>query len=310
MKILVTSGFLGAGKTTFIKELIRRTGKNVVVMENEYGEVNLDSQEISQTSDVKILEFAEGCICYSMKDSFASSLLTVSSSLDPEYLVVEPTGIGKLSSILATAQKYEYERISLLRPVTIVTPRSFYRYRREHPDIYLDQIENSSRIVFSKGENESADVLEEIAAEIRRINPRAELVCRHYTQQDDSWWNGLLEEERAAECSTRNTPAESADRASKIHECTFAEARLCNPADLIVLLEDVIRGELGDISRAKGILQCGGEWLRFDAADSRYCVTSAEGYAQETQCVFIGRTVKRRALFDRLNAEPHDTVEA
>lgn len=309
MKILVISGFLGAGKTTFIKELIRRTGKNVVVMENEYGEVNLDSQEISQTSDVNILEFAEGCICCSMKDSFGSSLLTVSASLDPEYLVVEPTGIGKLSSILATAKKYQYERISLLRPVTIVTPQSFYRYRREHPDIYLDQIENSSRIVFSKGENEPAGVLEEIAAEIRMLNPRAEIVCRHYSQQNDAWWNGLLEEERAAEYFTRSATAESASLVSKIHECTFAKARLRNPAELVVLLEDVIRGELGGITRAKGVLRCGGEWLRFDAADSRYCVTGAEGYAQETQCVFIGRTVKRRALFDRLNAGANSAVE-
>ena len=76
MKILVISGFLGAGKTTFIKELIRRTGKNIVVMENEFGSAALDSNAVSG-SGIEVLEFMEGCVCCTMKDSFVNSVLTV-----------------------------------------------------------------------------------------------------------------------------------------------------------------------------------------------------------------------------------------
>ena len=104
MKILIVSGFLGAGKTTFIKELVRRSGTRPVIMENEYGENNLDATELEQSlsaqKEMKILEFMEGCVCCTKKDSFVNSVLTVFSGLDPEYLVIEPTGVGRLSNIL------------------------------------------------------------------------------------------------------------------------------------------------------------------------------------------------------------------
>ena len=89
MKILLVSGFLGAGKTTFIKELIKRTGTHPVIMENEYGDNNLDSLELrndaAREDDIQVMEFMEGCVCCTMKDSFANSVFTIFSSLDPEY---------------------------------------------------------------------------------------------------------------------------------------------------------------------------------------------------------------------------------
>ena len=96
MKILVVSGFLGAGKTTFIKELIRRTKKQPVILENEYGDNNLDSRSLSGGGALEILEFMEGCVCCTKKDSFVNTVLSISAAMDPEYLVIEPTGVGKL----------------------------------------------------------------------------------------------------------------------------------------------------------------------------------------------------------------------
>ena len=105
MKVLIVSGFLGAGKTTFIKELVRRSGTRPVIMENEYGENNLDARELSAIQsppptagaadaspspasgggqEMKILEFMEGCVCCTMKDSFVNSVLTIFSGLAPE----------------------------------------------------------------------------------------------------------------------------------------------------------------------------------------------------------------------------------
>ena len=111
MKILVISGFLGAGKTTFIKELIKLTGKNIVVMENEFGNAALDSNAVSG-SGIEVLEFMEGCVCCTMKDSFVNSVLTVSATLDPEYLVIEPTGAAELGSVINSLRKLCYGSIS------------------------------------------------------------------------------------------------------------------------------------------------------------------------------------------------------
>ena len=102
MKILVISGFLGAGKTTFIKALAEKTDKRFVVMENEYGEGGIDGGFLASgtgQAEMKVWELTEGCICCTMKADFASSILTISNTLDPEYLVVEPTGLGKLGNM-------------------------------------------------------------------------------------------------------------------------------------------------------------------------------------------------------------------
>ena len=124
MRILVVSGFLGAGKTTFIKELARRTREDFSVMENEYGQVGIDGQLLAEkempesgeedAGKLNIWELTEGCICCSMKSDFASSILTIANTIDPEYLIVEPTGVGMLSNVMNNIRLIQYERISLL----------------------------------------------------------------------------------------------------------------------------------------------------------------------------------------------------
>lgn len=135
MKILVVSGFLGAGKTTFIRTLAERTKKDFAVMENEYGEVNVDGDLLEQTKDLNIWELTEGCICCSMQKDFATSILTIANTVDPEYLIVEPTGVGMLSKIIENIQKIEYERITLLEPLTILDGTMYDRCMSEFSEI-------------------------------------------------------------------------------------------------------------------------------------------------------------------------------
>ena len=114
MKILVISGFLGAGKTTFIKALAKHTGREFAILENEYGSVGVDGDSLKDNippGKVNIWEMAEGCICCSMKGDFAASVLTIANTVDPEYLVIEPTGVGMLSSIIQSLKEIEYERM-------------------------------------------------------------------------------------------------------------------------------------------------------------------------------------------------------
>ncbi len=155
MKILVISGFLGAGKPTFIKELSHRTHRDFAVMENEYGEVGIDGQLLSEQGEessekLNIWELTEGCICCSMKSDFASSILTIANTVDPEYLVVEPTGVGLLSKVMENIRQIQYERISLLKPITILDGNSFDHYLQEFPEIYRDQIAAAGSILVSK----------------------------------------------------------------------------------------------------------------------------------------------------------------
>ena len=150
MKVLIVSGFLGAGKTTFIREMSRKTSLDFVVMENEYGEVGIDADLLDNDRQMDIWELTEGCICCSMKSDFASSVLTIANTLDPEYLIVEPTGVGVLSNVIRNLQQIQYQRITLLSPVTILDARNFNDSLREYRELMEDQIRAAGTIVVSK----------------------------------------------------------------------------------------------------------------------------------------------------------------
>ena len=301
MKILVVSGFLGAGKTTFIKELIRRTGKEIAVLENEYGDTNLDSQEIQETGELKVWEFMEGCVCCSKKDSFANTIIAISASLNPEYLVVEPTGVGKLSNIIANIHKVSYENIKLLNPLVVLAPVSYYENMREYGDLYGDQIANAKGVIFSKIENEASNILNKIKDEIHKINPDAWVSDVPYKGHDDKWWNAILAD---PDVSTADAEYEDADSETDnepvyMKHVSFRDVQLSNVSELILLLEDVIRYDIGSIVRAKGAVRAGDDFIRFDVADRMYVISGADE-TLDNQAVFIGDNPDMNKLEKRL----------
>lgn len=329
MKILVVSGFLGAGKTTFIKEMLRKSGQKPVILENEYGQNNIDSRELSQNgpADLKMLEFMEGCVCCTQKDTFTNTLLTISAGLDPEYLVVEPTGVGRLSNITSNIQKISYDKISLVKSIVVVSPKSFYDNMAEFPEIYTDQIKHADIVVLSKIEHEAVEVINDAAAKIRAINPKAEITTQHYSEKDAGWWKQLFisrkETFNGTESVTGNTSydtttteavqvgtvssddPQTAASDSDIMSVDISDADLKRPAELIVFLEDVLRGTFGFITRAKGVLKIGDEWMRFDVADGLYAIVDEQSDSPVTQCVFFGKELDKAHLCERLcSTEP------
>ena len=301
MKILVVSGFLGAGKTTFIKELIKRTGREIAVLENEYGDTNLDSQDIQESGELKVWEFAEGCVCCSKKDSFANTIIAISASLNPEYLVVEPTGVGKLSNIIANIHKVSYENIKLLNPLVVLAPVSYYENMKEYGDLYGDQIANAKGVIFSKIENEASNLLTKIKNEISTINPDAWISDIPYKEHDDEWWNQILQDpESEAAPIGENVINEAEQDPVYMKQVSFRDVQLSSVSELILLLEDTIRYGLGSIVRAKGAIKAGEDFVRFDVADRMYAISGADE-ALDNQAVFIGENPDMEKLERRLH---------
>ena len=304
MRILVVSGFLGAGKTTFIKELARRTREDFSVMENEYGQVGIDGQLLAEkempesgeedAGKLNIWELTEGCICCSMKSDFASSILTIANTIDPEYLIVEPTGVGMLSNVMNNIRLIQYERISLLSPITILDGNSFDRYCQEFPDIYRDQIASAGCVLVSKMEGADRQTLEQLEQRIRQINPDAEIFTTHYSANSDSWWESLLS---CPADPTQKLPgkAETPD----LQNLGLTEVSLPSGNQLLLFLQGVVAGVFGDICRAKGYLPVGsGEqtaWLRFDVVDHNYSITGIEAMP-DSRAVLIGKGLKKNWL--------------
>jgi len=299
MNILIVSGFLGAGKTTFIKELIRRTGTCPVVLENEYGANSIDAKDLRSTGaspqKLEVLEFMEGCVCCTMKDSFVNSVLTIYSGLSPEYLIIEPTGVGKLSNIINNLRPILHGDVTLLTPIVVLAPRSYTQNMSEWGELYKDQIANAGTIVFSKCENDSPKVLEATASAIRQLNPNADIISEHYSKKSDDWWRFCM-----------SLPSKSMDAVTlsestiELSQLSLHKAHLGNVGQLITILEDCLHGNLGQIVRAKGTIPVGKETLRFDLADGLYSITGSLEITN--QCVFIGRNLEKEKLCTRLGS--------
>ena len=308
MDILVISGFLGAGKTTFIKEIIKKTKRDYCILENEYGSINIDSSTLKEeknnkTSDLKIYEFTEGCICCSSKGEFASSVLTIANSLDPDYLIVEPTGVGYLSSILANLKKVTYERIRILNAITIVDGLYFYSLLNNKnlklDPCLKDQIEYASIIIVSKNESLNDEEKTLINKKIKEINEKAIIVNdNHYSSYDESFFKNLFYSEEDLKKKNLKTNIET------IPLINFAlknEINLSSIYELISLLEDISRGFYGFINRAKGFINIKNHTYHFELVNTLY---SIEEYIQnekiENEAVFIGYSIDKTNLRNRL----------
>lgn len=294
MKILVVSGFLGAGKTTFIQELVRRTGRDFAIYENEYGQADIDARRLRQDSDLKVWESTENCICCSGKQDFATSVLTISNTIDPEYLIVEPTGVAKLQSILDNVNQVAWERISLLAPVTVVDAVSWQSQRADFPEIFDNQLSAATSVVVSKlapGSEDSAKPIRQLTAE---MNPQAEVIAESsYADIPDEWWNSLLT--RSLDGSVMTNGTGEKDEGPDLETMALTHAELPSPTHLIWLLDAASAGVFGKLARAKGTLPCGNQWVKFDLVERAWAITGDEPQ-EESRCVFIGRDLLRHGL--------------
>ena len=292
MKILIVSGFLGAGKTTFIKALAKHTGKKFAILENEYGAAGIDGERLNKSlanGEVNIWEMADGCICCSAKGDFAASVLTIANAVDPEYLVVEPTGVGMLGRIVQNLQQIEYERISLLAPVTIVDIHSYRRYEQEYMELYQNQIREAGTIIVSKTEESLSSEKAEIKELLKKHNPRADIIVEHYSALPREDWMRLLE------TKYDGSVISSADEfvQSLPDSYSLSNVSVDSMERLILLLEELIRGRYGNIIRAKGQLYAGKTAVQFDLADGRYCITGMDEIITG-KAVFIGDKIQKR----------------
>lgn len=294
MKILVVSGFLGAGKTTFIQELVRRTGRDFAIYENEYGQADIDARRLRQDSDLKVWESTENCICCSGKQDFATSVLTISNTIDPEYLIVEPTGVAKLQSILDNVNQVAWERISLLAPVTVVDAVSWQSQRADFPEIFDNQLSAAASVVVSKlapGTEDSAEPIRQLTAE---MNPQAEVIAESsYADIPDEWWNSLLT--RSLDGSVMTNGTSEKDEGPDLETMALTHAELPSQTHLIWLLDAASAGVFGKLARAKGTLPCGNQWVKFDLVERAWAITGDEPQ-EESRCVFIGRDLLRQGL--------------
>ena len=292
MKILIVSGLLGAGKTTFFKALARRTGRDFAVLENEYGAMDVDAGILRTESGLEVWELTENCVCCTGRADFLSTVLNISGTLDPEFLVVEPTGVARLDSLLQSLGAMRYERFSLLPPVTVADARRIGEALRADPALCRSQLGAAGTVVLSKTEGMDEAELDGLGATLAALAPRARIVTRHYSELPPDWWESLLTAGEAEKPGS-GPPAEDAGEPETL---SLGGTALPTPPHLFWFLDALSAGVFGRIRRAKGFLYCGRERLRFDVVDREWAVTGMEETEEPSRCVFIGEGLCRAGL--------------
>ena len=184
-KIDIFSGFLGAGKTTLIKKLIKEayTNEKVVLIENEFGEIGIDGGFL-QDAGIEITEMNSGCICCSLVGDFTTALGKVIADFSPDRVIIEPSGVGKLSDVIKAARAAEDHGATLNAFTTVADVNKCKMYMRNFGEFYNDQIENASCIILSRTSDARESKVEEAVNLLREHNPSATIVVTPWETLD------------------------------------------------------------------------------------------------------------------------------
>ena len=183
-KIDIISGFLGAGKTTLIKKLLSEafTGEQVVLIENEFGEIGIDGGFLKE-SGIEIREMNSGCICCSLVGDFGKSLREVVDTYHPDRILIEPSGVGKLSDVIKAVQDVQDEIDAELNSFTTVVDVTKCRiYRKNFGEFFSNQIEYAGAVILSRTDKAKPEKVEEAVALLRELNDKAPFITTPIAQ--------------------------------------------------------------------------------------------------------------------------------
>ncbi|MDD6085898.1 MAG: GTP-binding protein [Oscillospiraceae bacterium] len=182
-KVDIFSGFLGAGKTTLIKKLISEAycGEKLVLIENEFGQIGIDGGFL-QDAGINITEMNSGCICCSLVGDFGKALKKVIDEYSPERILIEPSGVGKLSDVIKAVQNVDSDELKLNGFTTIVDAKKCKMYMKNFGEFFNNQIEFASSIILSHTKGLSEEKINECVELLKGINPKASIITTDWDE--------------------------------------------------------------------------------------------------------------------------------
>ena len=319
-KIDIFSGFLGAGKTTLIKKLIQEAykGEKLVLIENEFGEIGIDGGFL-QDAGVEITEMNSGCICCSLVGDFGQALEQVLTQFHPDRILIEPSGVGKLSDVIGAVQRLNNHDIQLNAFVTVADATKCKIYMKNFGEFFNNQIEHAAAIVLSRTDGMSEKKLMDTVALLREHNANAPIITTPWDQLDGKLILETMENKDTLKEELARLAAEQAAHDEE-HEHHHHDDGSCScghdhDADDVFIswgtetprkyTEEEIHAALsgldnaeqcGIVLRAKGIVPCtDGTWIHFDYVPGEQNVRRGPASFTGRLCV-IGSELKEHEL--------------
>ena len=335
-KIDVFSGFLGAGKTTLIKKLLKEgyNGEKLVLIENEFGEIGIDGG-FMKDAGIQVTEMNQGCICCSLVGDFGKALKKVIEQFSPDRILIEPSGVGKLSDVIKAVMDSDCGDIKLNSYTTVVDASKIKMYMKNFGEFYKNQVETAKTIIFSRTQKLSEEKLAQAVAMIKELNDRATIVTTPWDEingaqilaameAENSFADELLKDEDICPvCGHSHHDHDEHEHHHHEHdECcchdhdhdhhhhhhadevftTFGveTAKKFTKDELEAALTALSSEEYGSVLRAKGIVAgAEGVWYHFDFVPGEHEVRTGSADVTGRMCV-IGAKLeedKIKALF-------------
>jgi G3E family GTPase len=313
IKVDIISGFLGAGKTTFIKKMISEGFKEerIFVLENEFGKVGIDGA-ILESSNIIVKELRSGCICCSPLLDFMNTLMEESEAIKPTRIIIEPTGVAKLTEVMAQLMDKGYEDLLEINIIaTIVDVKKYKNYNLLRPEFLENQIRATRNIILSKVDTASEIEISKTIEAVKSINPKARIISDKW---EDINTEDLIEvlEGRIAALDNAGIKRPSAFRGKSMRPVDSADSVFTTfevevqtsfeKEKLLKMLEDIgDEIKYGIVLRGKGILQdTEGSKYRFDYVSGDVRLEEFSGSAPLGIC-FIGIDLNKSNIENLLN---------
>ena len=292
-KIDIISGFLGAGKTTFIKKLLDEAfkGEQIVLIENEFGEVGIDGGFLKDAG-IEITEMNSGCICCSLVGDFGKNLKEVITKYHPDRILIEPSGVGKLSDVMKSVLDVEKEQdVKLNALVTVVNALKASKQMKAFGEFFNNQIEYATTVVLSRSQNATPEQLEFCVKQIQELNPKAAVITTAWSdisgatilkameQQDNMEMKLLAEAKHEHHHDHDHEHDHEHHHADEIFTSWGKETPHKFERDRIeeILKIFVNTEDYGNILRSKGMVEgTDGKWIYFDMVSGEYEIREGE----------------------------------
>lgn len=297
-KIDIISGFLGAGKTTFIKKMIDEAfkGEQIVLIENEFGEVGIDGGFLKDAG-IQITEMNSGCICCSLVGDFGKNLNEVITKYHPDRILIEPSGVGKLSDVMKSVIDIEKEQpVKLNALVTVVNALKASKQMKAFGEFFNNQIEYATTVILSRSQNATPEQLEFCVKQIQALNPKASVITTDWDaikgeqilktmEGQDNLEMKVLAEARHAQDEAEHHHHHDHDDHDHEHEHHHADDVFTSWGKETphkferAKLEEILKQFVEDdkILRSKGMVEgTDGKWIYFDMVPGEYEIRDGE----------------------------------
>ena len=264
IKVDVISGFLGAGKTTMIKKLLDEDvlGEGIAIIENEFGDINIDEDRLKK-SGIEIRSISSGCICCTLSGDFHMALEKLIREYNPKRIIIEPTGVGRLSDIISIVNMIKRsENVELNMTMTIVDTVEFEDYIEVFGDFFTDQIQHANIIALSKSQLVDKVSVNKVIDSIRKINPKANIIATPWDELEAKY---IIDIPKLNDDYSHHHDHEENSGSESFEFCSFETMKTYSKKNLELILSSLNNPIYGKVLRAKGaLLNTDRKWVNFD----------------------------------------------